>query len=221
MKIRRARPQAILPTAAAIRTGSQHHRAIRILGKVLIMTTQIGAIPSDPYVTPDTIPPAPVAGVLETTITASLQTIVSGTTTVNAETYNGAIPGPTLRLNVGDTAIVRLINKLPYPTGIHWHGIELANSADGTEVTQDGVVPAFPATPPAPPGGTYLYKFKVHRPGCVLVPPPPPSFSKPCVSRLVRDDRRHRPGRDHALQWRAPQRLRAPRSSRHQAACAQ
>ena len=110
------------------------------------MTTQIGATLSDPYVTPDPVPPLPVGGVLETTITASLETIVSGTTTVNAETYNGAIPGPTLRLNVGDTAIVRLINELPYPTGIHWHGIELANSADGTEVTQDGVVPAFPTT---------------------------------------------------------------------------
>lgn len=129
------------------------------------MTTQIGAILSDPYVTPDTAPPAPVMGVLETTITASLETIVSGATTVKAETYNGAIPGPTLRLNVGDTAIVRLINELPYPTGIHWHGIELANSADGTEVTQNGVVPAFASIPPAPPGGTYLYKFTVTRPG--------------------------------------------------------
>ena len=83
------------------------------------------------------------------------------------ETFNGAIPGPTLRLNVGDTVIVRLINLLDHPTGIHWHGIELANSADGTEVTQDGVLPAFPAPPaaPAPAGGTYLYKFKVPRPG--------------------------------------------------------
>jgi FtsP/CotA-like multicopper oxidase with cupredoxin domain len=117
------------------------------------MTTQIGAIPSDPYVAPDTVPPLPVAGVLETTITASLETIISGTTTVNAETYNGTIPGPTLRLNIGDTAIVRLINKLPYPTGIHWHGIELANSADGTEVTRMWAMGS--ATPPAPPGGTY------------------------------------------------------------------
>ena len=132
------------------------------------MTTQIGAVLSNPYVTPDPVVlPGAVPGVLQTTITASLGPVVSGTTTINAETYNGAIPGPTLRLNVGDTAIVRLVNKLPYPTGIHWHGIELANSADGTEVTQAGVVPAFPVAPPppAPAGGTYLYKFKVTRPG--------------------------------------------------------
>lgn len=131
------------------------------------MTTQIGAALSNPYITPDPVPPVAVLGVLETTITASLGPIVSGTTPVNAEVYNGAIPGPTLRLSVGDTVIVRLVNNLPYPTGIHWHGIELANSADGTEVTQDGVVPAFPVAPPppAPAGGTYLYKFKVTRPG--------------------------------------------------------
>jgi hypothetical protein len=30
-----------------------------------------------------------------------------------------------LRLNIGDTAIVRLIKDLPHPSGIHRHGIEL------------------------------------------------------------------------------------------------
>ena len=40
-------------------------------------------------------------------------------------------------------------------TGIHWHGIELANASDGTPLTQNQV----------PPGGKFLYKFKVSRPG--------------------------------------------------------
>ena len=172
------------------------------------MTTQIGLTPSDPYVTPSggTFTGTPGSGVFEITLTTSSATaaspIVSGTTTINAETYNGAIPGPTLRLNVGDTAIVRLINNLPHPTGIHWHGIELGNSADGTEVTQEGAVGAFPARRlRRPAGGTYLYKFKVPRPGIYLVPPPPPSFHQPCVQGAVRNDRRHRPGRGHARRW--------------------
>lgn len=137
------------------------------------MTTQLGLTPSDPYSTPagGTFTGTPGSGVFEITLTTSLATalspIVSGTTNLHAETYNGAIPGPTLRLTVGDTAIVRLVNKLRHPTGIHWHGIELANSADGTEVTQDGAVGEFSMPPPAPApaGGTYLYKFKVTRPG--------------------------------------------------------
>src|SRR5215212_6862677 len=127
------------------------------------MATGIG-----PYVVSDPNDTDPAAAVLETTITAAHTMVnIGGGIMANAETFNGAIPGPTLRLNVGDTVIVRLVNELDHPTGIHWHGIELANSADGTEVTQDAVAPAFPVAPPppAPAGGTYLYKFKVPRPG--------------------------------------------------------
>jgi FtsP/CotA-like multicopper oxidase with cupredoxin domain len=98
-----------------------------------------------PYVVPEPINFDPAAAFLETAIIAAHAMVdLGGGLMAHAETYNGAIPGPTLRLNVGDTAIVRLVNELDHPSGIHWHGIMLANSADGTEVTQDGVVPAFP-----------------------------------------------------------------------------
>lgn len=85
----------------------------------------------------------------------------------NAEVYNGTIPGPILEGDVDDTFIVRLINNLPYPTGIHWHGIELPNNADGTPVTQRGTpgAPLQTLGNGVPAGGTYLYKFKVTRPG--------------------------------------------------------
>jgi len=78
--------------------------------------------------------------VVEMTITTSLQTVnIGGGVMANVETYNGSVPGPQIDLEVGDTLIVRLINKLPHPTGIHWHGIELHNHADGTPVTQNGL----------------------------------------------------------------------------------
>jgi FtsP/CotA-like multicopper oxidase with cupredoxin domain len=122
-----------------------------------------------PYVTPDPTDTDPSASVLETTIIAAKTAgvDVGAGLLANVETYNGVIPGPTLRLNVGDTAIVRLINLLDHPTGIHWHGIELSNSADGTEVTQEPAAARFPMPPPdpVPEGGTYLYKFKAFRPG--------------------------------------------------------
>lgn len=109
---------------------------------------------------------------VEMTIVASIPaaplSIGGGVTVTNAETYNGTIPGPTIQLTVGDTLVVRLINNLPYPTGIHWHGIELQNSADGTPLTQNGV-PGMPPTQilgnGVPAGGTFLYKFKVPRAG--------------------------------------------------------
>jgi len=87
--------------------------------------------------------------------------------TANVETYNGGVPGPTIQANVGDTVIVRLINNLPHRTGIHWHGIELQNNADGTPVTQNGVLGAPLQTlgNGVPAGGTYLYKFDVPRAG--------------------------------------------------------
>jgi FtsP/CotA-like multicopper oxidase with cupredoxin domain len=126
------------------------------------MTTGVG-----PYVVPDPVDTDPGGTTLETVITTSLQTVDVGGVLANAEVYNGTIPGPTLRLNVGDTVIVRLVNDLPHASGIHWHGIELQNSADGTPVTQNGVPvgPFTPASPASPTGGTYLYKFKVPRPG--------------------------------------------------------
>jgi FtsP/CotA-like multicopper oxidase with cupredoxin domain len=74
-----------------------------------------------------------------------------------------AIPGPEFRLKVGDQVVVHFVNKLNHTgltpegnvSGIHWHGIELNNQSDGTELTQPAVAP----------GGTFLYKFTVSRPG--------------------------------------------------------
>ena len=74
------------------------------------------------------------------------------------------IPGPEFRLKVGDHVIVHFVNNLEKSgltpeanvSGIHWHGIELNNASDGTEVTQPAVDPK---------GRTFLYDFIVTRPG--------------------------------------------------------
>ena len=65
-------------------------------------------------------------------------------------TYNGTVPGPTLRANPGDKVQVVLKNRLPESTAIHFHGLTTPNSADGvTYITQ----------PPIKPGETYTYSF--------------------------------------------------------------
>lgn len=73
------------------------------------------------------------------------------------------IPGPEFRLKVGNQVIVHYVNRLnpsgltpeANVSGIHWHGIELNNESDGSELTQAAVNP----------GGTFDYKFTVSRPG--------------------------------------------------------
>ncbi|MCS6306476.1 MAG: multicopper oxidase domain-containing protein [Nitrospira sp.] len=74
------------------------------------------------------------------------------------------IPGPEFRLKVGDRVIVHFVNNLERSgldpeanvSGIHWHGIELNNQSDGTELTQSAVDPK---------GGKFNYDFTVSRPG--------------------------------------------------------
>ena len=64
--------------------------------------------------------------------------------------YNGQVPGPTLRIRLGDTLKVRFINRLPTETTIHWHGVRVPNAMDGVpHVTQ----------PPVRPSETFLYEF--------------------------------------------------------------
>jgi FtsP/CotA-like multicopper oxidase with cupredoxin domain len=118
---------------------------------------QVSATSSgDPYSVPVATDTNPAANVLETTIVAEESTIEIGNGVLaHAQTFNGHIPGPTLFLNVGDTVIVHFQNHLKHQSGIHWHGIELASGMDGTPVTQNQV----------PPGGNFLYKFTVTRPG--------------------------------------------------------
>jgi FtsP/CotA-like multicopper oxidase with cupredoxin domain len=64
--------------------------------------------------------------------------------------YNGQVPGPTLRIKLGETLRVRFTNNLPEDTTIHWHGVRLPNAMDGVPyITQK----------PVKPGETFVYEF--------------------------------------------------------------
>ncbi len=65
--------------------------------------------------------------------------------------YNGAVPGPEIRVRQGEAIRVVARNGLAQPTTVHWHGIRLPNAMDGVpEVTQE----------PIPPGGAFTYEFE-------------------------------------------------------------
>lgn len=72
-----------------------------------------------------------------------------------AWSYNGQIPGPVIEGRVGDVLEVRLTNMLPEGTMIHWHGIRLPASMDGTENVQH----------PVAPGTSFVYRFQLRDAG--------------------------------------------------------
>ena len=90
---------------------------------------------------------------------------VSPGKTVDAMTYNGTVPGPTLKVDPGDHVRILLHNKLPESTSIHFHGLITPNAMDGTTiVTQD----------PVKPGADYTYEWTVQAtPAVGMVQPDP------------------------------------------------
>jgi FtsP/CotA-like multicopper oxidase with cupredoxin domain/plastocyanin len=75
---------------------------------------------------------------------------VSPGNTVKAWAYNGQVPGPWIKVDVGDKVRVVLDNQLDQSTAIHFHGIETPNAMDGVpDVTQ----------PPVKPGKKFTYEF--------------------------------------------------------------
>jgi len=75
--------------------------------------------------------------------------------TVQAWTYNGTVPGPTIHVNPGDKVRVVFDNQLPQSSSIHFHGIEVPNAMDGVPgVTQD----------PVKPGQKFTYEFTAQGP---------------------------------------------------------
>ncbi|WP_286924771.1 multicopper oxidase domain-containing protein [Flavobacterium sp. UBA4197] len=75
---------------------------------------------------------------------------------VKAIAINGSIPAPTLHFTEGDTAVIRIHNKMHHETSIHWHGLLLPNEQDG--------VP-YLTTAPIKGMSTHTYKFPIKQSG--------------------------------------------------------
>jgi FtsP/CotA-like multicopper oxidase with cupredoxin domain len=65
--------------------------------------------------------------------------------------FGGQVPGPTIEAQVGDVLEIRVVNHLPEPTVVHWHGLRIPAVMDGTERVQR----------PITPGETFTYRFRV------------------------------------------------------------
>jgi CopA family copper-resistance protein len=77
-----------------------------------------------------------------------------------ATVVNNTMPGPLLRLREGQDIIIRVHNRLPEASSIHWHGLKLPNAMDGVPgLTFAGIAPGetFTYRFPAVQSGTYWY----------------------------------------------------------------
>ncbi|MEV6394540.1 multicopper oxidase domain-containing protein [Streptomyces sp. NPDC051907] len=77
--------------------------------------------------------------------------------TVDALTFNGASPGPELRVTKGKLVEVTVVNKdVAEGVTLHWHGVDVPNAEDGVPgVTQN----------PVRPGERHVYRFVPDRTG--------------------------------------------------------
>jgi FtsP/CotA-like multicopper oxidase with cupredoxin domain len=78
-----------------------------------------------------------------------------GDATVRMLAYNGAVPGPTLKVPQGATITIPVTNHGDLDATVHWHGLRLENRYDGTHDTQA----------PIPVGETFTYQVHVPDPG--------------------------------------------------------
>jgi FtsP/CotA-like multicopper oxidase with cupredoxin domain len=75
---------------------------------------------------------------------------------INVWGYNGVCPGPTIEATNGDRLRIIVENRLPEPTTMHWHGLEIPNLMDGMP---------YISQKPILPGERYPYEFTVHQDG--------------------------------------------------------
>ena len=73
---------------------------------------------------------------------------------VEAWTYNGMVPGPYIKAEVGDKLRFDVTNNLPLGTDVHFHGAKLPNSMDGVAPISQELIKT---------GETFSYEFPAVR----------------------------------------------------------
>ena len=97
-----------------------------------------------PLITPATLPIAAAS------LTAGPGTVrLSRVEWAPSWQFNRELPGPTIRARLGEYARIRLLNGLPEPTIVHWHGVLVPASMDGHP--RDAIAP----------GASFDYEFPI------------------------------------------------------------
>ncbi len=96
-------------------------------------------------------------GTLQWELTASvIEWETEPGTVIEAYAYNGMVPGPQLRAELGDHIRIILHNELPVPTTIHSHGLFVPPNMDGVPVISQ---------PAVMPGESFTYEYTLRNSG--------------------------------------------------------
>jgi len=121
--------------------GASAARALGAGGGILLPLLDGAAASAEPI----RLPPELVGPLVATPVTGS---VWPGRPTTLL-TLGGSYPSPTLRARRGEVFELRLENRLPEATNVHWHGLAVPAEADG-----------YP-TDLVPPGGARQYSFQI------------------------------------------------------------
>lgn len=122
------------------------------------------AAPNSPLTIPSQTPlvAAPGTKTVNHVLTPRPVTLDLGGVTARTWAYDETLDAPVLRARAGDLLQVRVDNKLPTSTSVHWHGIALRQPSDGVPgVTQQ----------PIEAGSSFTYQFVAPDPGTYFFHP--------------------------------------------------
>lgn len=88
-----------------------------------------------------------------------------GVTPPASPTRRSLLPGPTLVLRRGEPVAITVVNELPEPTSVHWHGIELQSYYDGVAGFAGN---ASRLAPEIAPSDSFEVRFTPPRPGTFI-----------------------------------------------------
>ncbi|MCB9698081.1 MAG: multicopper oxidase family protein [Alphaproteobacteria bacterium] len=76
-------------------------------------------------------------------------------TTIEGFAFEGSVPGPTIEAELGQVLVADIVNDLPHPTTVHWHGLHVPAAMDGAGMPM----------PTIEPGGTFTATFELTQAG--------------------------------------------------------
>lgn len=160
------RQALLLAGAGAVSTGVGATGLLRGWGAPTstVNGSSVGGSTSAQLVEPKVI--ASERGRLQITLTAAVGRVDLAGRSVQTLSYNGSVPGPTLRLRPGDRVTLDLVNRIGTGTNLHTHGLHISPAGNSDNVflhIRDGETFRYEyEIPRNHPAGTFWYHPHLH-----------------------------------------------------------